>query len=127
MPLRGKTLILPLFSVAIGLVYLAVGLVGGQPGFAIAGAIVMFALAAVLVLVRKRSETVQGLLDRRDERINALDVQATAITGGVLLVAIATAFVVEIARGESGGPYVWLGCLGGVTYLVALVLLRLRR
>ena len=124
--MNAKTLTLPLLSAAIGVVYLVTGLAGGQPGFAVTGAVVMFGLAAVLLLVRGRSETVQGLMDRRDERINTMDLRATAATGAVLVVAILAAFVIEIARGESGAPYMWLGCLGGVTYVVSLVVLRLR-
>jgi hypothetical protein len=124
--MNAKTLTLPLVSVGIGLVYLGAGLAGGQTGFAVTGLLVMVGLAVVLLLVKRRSETVQGLMDRRDERINTLDLRATAVTGVVLIVSILTAFVVEVARGNDGGPYVWLGCLAGLTYVAALVVLRLR-
>ena len=113
--------------VAIGVVYVVAGLAGGQTAFAVTGAVVMFGLAGVLLLVRRRSETVQALLDRRDERINGLDLQATAATGVVLIVLILVAFVIEIARGESGAPYDWLGAIGGLAYAVAFLVLRLRR
>ena len=36
-------------------------------------------------------------------------------------------FVIEIAQGEDGAPYSALGALGGVTYVIAMVVLRLRR
>jgi hypothetical protein len=36
------------------------------------------------------------------------------------------AFVVELARGHDGSPYAWLGAVGGISYLVAIVVLRLR-
>jgi hypothetical protein len=124
---HSNSLTLPLVSAAIGIVYLVAGLAGGQTAFAVTGAAVMFGLAGVLLLVRGRSETIKGLMDRRDERINTIDLQATAATGIVLVVAVLAAFIVEIARGNTGAPYLWLGCLGGVTYVVSLVVLRLRR
>jgi len=43
-----------------------------------------------------------------------------------LVSVIIGAFVVELARGHDGNPYGWLGAVGGVTYLVAIVVLRLR-
>ena len=70
-------LTVPATAAAIGLVYLVVGLVGGRTWFGIGGLAIMLAFAGVLWLVRRRSETVQGLLDRRDERINTIDLRAT--------------------------------------------------
>lgn len=35
-------------------------------------------------------------------------------------------FVVEVARGGDGAPYSWLGALGGVSYLTAIVWLSRR-
>jgi hypothetical protein len=121
-----KRLSLPLTAVLGGVAYLIAGLVGGQPSFAAIGATVMFAVAAALLVARRHSETVEGLMTRRDERINALDLRATAVTGGVLVAAIIAAFVTEIARGNDGSPYDWLGCLAGVTYLASFVWFRVR-
>jgi hypothetical protein len=78
------------------------------------------------VLAARRSETVKGLLDGRDERITSIDLKATAFAGGVVLITIIGAFVVEIARGQDGLPYSWLGALGGVSYIGAVVALRFR-
>jgi hypothetical protein len=36
------------------------------------------------------------------------------------------AFVVEIARGHSGWPYSMIGAVGGVAYLAAVIVLRIR-
>jgi len=68
----------------------------------------------------------RGLLDRSDERLTGIDLRATAVTGLVLIWADLTAFVVQIARGADAAPYVWLGALAGVTYLVALFVLARR-
>jgi len=80
-----------------------------------------------VLLAARRSETVRGLLDRRDERITAIDLQATAITGLVVITAILVAVVVEIGHGRNGSPYTWLGALAGLTYLAAVIVLRVRR
>jgi hypothetical protein len=120
-------LTLPILSVVIGIVYLVVGLLGGRTTFAVVGLAIMLALALALWLVRGHSETVKGLLDRRDERINAIDLTASAVTGGVLILVLLIAFVVAVARGGSGAPYYWLLAIAGVTYLASLVVLRLRR
>jgi hypothetical protein len=119
--------IVPAISALIGVIYLVAGLAGGQTKFGITGLIVMFAFGGAIWLLRGRSETIQGLLDRRDERINDMDLRATAAAGGVVLVATIVAFVVDVARGNSGAPYYWLGAIGGVAYLAALVIQRVRR
>lgn len=120
-------LTVPAVAVAGGVLYLVVGLVGGQVWFGIGGLVVMVVFAAVLWLLRRRSETVKGLLDRRDERINAIDLTATAYAAGVLVIALIAAFAVSIARGGSGEPYDWLLAVAGISYVVAVVILRLRR
>lgn len=117
---------LPAMAVALGVGYLIAGMVGDNLGFGLFGLGLMVAIALVLVVARRRSETVQGLIDARDERINAIDQRATAITGTVVLAAVIVAFMVEVARGDDGQPYAWLGALGGVTYVAALAVLRWR-
>lgn len=119
-------LTVPAVAVVGGIVYLVAGLIGGQTWFGVAGFGVMVAFAGVLWLVRGRSETVKGLLDRRDERINTIDLTATSLAGGVVLVALFVAFAISTARGGSGAPYDWLLGLGGLAYIVAVVVLRLR-
>lgn len=103
------------------------GWLGGDRDFAIGGLVVMVAVAAAMLVAGRFSETVAGLLDRRDERINSIDTQATVFTGMVLITAVIVGFIVEIARGEDGSPYAMLGAIGGVSYVAALVLLRFRR
>jgi hypothetical protein len=56
-----------------------------------------------------------------------MDLRATAAAGAVVLVVTIGAFVVDVARGNSGAPYYWLGAIGGVAYVVALVVQRVRR
>lgn len=111
-PSHLTNLTLPLVSIGFGIAYLIAGWLGDDLGFGIFGAILMTGLALVLWLLRYRSETVQGLMDRRDERINAIDLKATAFAGTAVFTAIIIAFVVEIARGNHGSQYAWLGAVG---------------
>lgn len=117
----------PAVCVMIAIVYLIVGLLGGQPELAIAGPAIMLATAALFMLAARFSETVRGLRDRNDERLNAIDRDATLIAGVTVFVAVLILFVVDVARGHDGQPYATLGALGGVSYLLALLWGRLRR
>jgi hypothetical protein len=121
-----KYLATPIFGAAMGVVYLVAFLVAGNPVDGVIGFAVMVAFSAVLLLASRRSETVKGLLDHRDERISAIDVRATAVTALVMITVVIVAFVVQIARGQSGWPYGMLGFVGGVTYVVAVICLRVR-
>lgn len=82
-------------AVAIGVLHLIAGLQGGDEGFAWTGLAVMVGVAVGILLVSLRSETVAGLLDRNDERINSVDRDATLFAGLTLLVVVLGAFVVE--------------------------------
>ena len=118
---------IPLTALAIGLAYLAAGIVGGETVLGVFGLVVMVTAGAAFMLLSRVSETVAGLMNRRDERINSLDRDATLFAGSCVLAAILIGFVVEIARGEDGMPYAGLGAIAGVSYVLALVVLRLRR
>jgi hypothetical protein len=120
-------LLVPAISVLIGLAYLGGGVLGDNLEFGLIGLAVMVVLALVLLGLGRWSETVSGLLDRRDERINALDRDASLFAGMAVLLADLVMFVVEIARGEDGSPYYQLAAVGGGVYVLALVVLRLTR
>ena len=66
-------------------------------------------------------------LARTDHRFWQIDLVATAIAGMAVIAVIIGAFLVELGRGHDGNPYAALGAIGGVTYLIAIVVLRLRR
>jgi len=121
-----KYLATPIFGVLMGLVYLVALSVAGQPVWGVLALAIMVVFSGALLLARRRSETVKGLLDHKDERISAIDLRATAITALALIAVILIAFVVQIARGQSGWPYSMLGFVGGVTYIVAVIVLRVR-
>jgi hypothetical protein len=116
----------PLFSVAIGFGFLAVQWVGGHPGQGLASLAIMAALGVVFA-AGGRSETIRGLRgDGRDERFRRIDVNATAAAGVAVIVALLVGAFVELARGDDGAPYDWLAAVGGLAYLVAIVVQRLR-
>ena len=116
----------PLLSVALGIVVFAAQWIGGDPG----SGLVSFGILAgfgALILLGGRSETIRGLRgDGRDERFRMIDIHATALAGLAVILAIIVAFIVELAKGHSGSPYGWLGAIGGLTYLVAIVIFRIR-
>jgi len=116
----------PLLSVFLGLVLFAAQWVGGDPGSGLGSLGIMTAFGA-LILLGGRSETIRGLRgDGRDERFRMMDIHATALAGLAVILAIIVAFIVELAQGHNGTPYGWLGAIGGLTYLVAIVVFRIR-
>jgi hypothetical protein len=118
---------LPLFSVALGVAFFAAQWIGGNPGEGLVSLAIMTVFGALILVGGSRSETIRGLRgDGRDERFRQIDIHATALAGLAVITAILVAFAVEMARGEDGLPYSWLGAIGGLAYLVAVVVLRAR-
>lgn len=116
----------PLLAVALGLVVFAAQWVGGDPGSGLDSLGIMTALGA-LFLFGGRSETIRGLRgDGRDERFRQIDIHATALAGLAVILAVIAAFIVELARGHSGAPYGWLAGIGGITYIAAVIVFRIR-
>jgi hypothetical protein len=125
-PIHRSRWYLPAFSVLLGLLMLGAFVIGGNTGDGLAAFGVMVALAAGIP-VFGRSETVRGLSGPgRDERWAKIDVTATALTGLVLICVIIGAFLVEVAQGEDGEPWSQLGAVGGLSYVIAVAVLRWR-
>jgi hypothetical protein len=116
----------PTLSLAIGVGYFAAASAGGHPRQGVFMFAVMVVTAAGSVLFARRSETVRGLMDHGDERLANIDLTATAAAGMAVIIAVIIAFVADLARGGDGMPYSWLGAIGGVAYIIAVVVLRLR-
>lgn len=119
--------VVPGVAVLIGVAYLVAGLASGDTAFGIGGLALMTGLAVVMAVAARFSETAKGLLDRRDERINAIDRDASLVAGMTVLLAALVMFVVEVARGQDGSPYYQLAALGGVAYVLSLLWYRWRR
>ena len=117
---------MPLFALFLGGLMFAAQAIGGHPGDGLVSFGVL-TLTGALVLFGGRSETIRGLRgDMRDERFQRIDIHATAFAGTVVIVAIITGFLVEVARGHNGNPYTWLGAVAGVSYLAAVIVMRVR-
>jgi hypothetical protein len=107
-----------------GLGYLVAEIVAGQLAAGLFAFGFMLLVAAGFVLAARRSETVRGLMDQRDERIAGINLRATAAAGSLLIVAVIVGAMVELARGRSGAPYTWLAAVG---YVAAVAVERVRR
>jgi hypothetical protein len=117
---------MPAFSVFLGLLMLGAFLIGDEPGTGFASLGIMVALGA-LFFFGGRSETLRGLGGPgRDERWAMIDVHATSLAGSVVIAVIIGAFLVEVASGRDGSPYAQLGAVGGLAYVIAVVVLRSR-
>jgi hypothetical protein len=117
---------LPLFAVALGVAMFVAQWIGGDPRSGLVSLAILTGFG-ILILLGGRSETIRGLRgDGRDERFRQIDIHATAISGIAIITAIILAFMVEVARGHDGTPYSWLGAIGGLAYVAAVALLRLR-
>ena len=117
----------PAIGLMIGFAYFIAGWLGDDKAFAILGLALMVVTTAAFLLLSRVSETFAGLLNKRDERINHIDAQATQIAGLAVIGAVIVGFVVELAQGEDGAPYAMLGAIGGVAYVGSLVFLRFHR
>ncbi len=117
---------MPTFCLCLGGVVVLAAWLGGQLVTGLIGLAVMTCFGLFIALA-SGSETIRGLRgDGRDERFALIDLRATAVTGQVLIVAVIVGWLVEIARGHSGGPYDWLGVVGGLAYALAVAFFRWR-
>jgi hypothetical protein len=118
---------LPLFCVMLGSGCLAAFWAGGNRNQGLFSLALLGGLG-VIFLLGGRSETIRGLRgDGRDEYWQTLDLTATALAGLVLIAAVIAMCFWEWAHGRDGTPYSQLGAITGVSYVVILAALRLRR
>jgi len=111
------------YSTVLGLIVGAAAWIGGERLFAVLAVAILFVFGLVV------SVTPFGTLkaSSQDEREKAVGSEAALISYYVLIVVILIGWVVELARGNSGEPYVWLAAIGGATYGGALFVLNARR
>ena len=111
----------PLVCVLLGLAFLAVFWISGNPGAGLGSLAVMVAYG-LLLLAGGRSEIVRTLRGQApDERYGMFDLRATAITGTVTLSVLVGATLYELARGQDPSPYVPIIAVAAVTYLASLL------
>jgi hypothetical protein len=103
-----------------GLVVVVAELIGGEPAGMVIFAVALFGGVALLLALGGRSESIRAFRgDLRDERLDTIQLRAQALAGQLVILAVVVAFLVELALGNSGAPYDWLGAIGGFTYLAA--------
>ena len=116
----------PLVCVVLGLAFLTVLWISGNPGAGLGSVAVMVGYG-LLLLLGGRSEIVRTLRGQApDERYGMFDLRATAITGTVTLSVLVGAALYELARGQDPSPYVLIIAIAAVTYLATLLWLRWR-
>jgi hypothetical protein len=116
----------PLVCVLLGLAFLAVFWISGNPGAGLGSLAVMVGYG-LLLLVGGRSEIVRTLRGQApDERYGMFDLRATAITGTVTLSVLVWGTLYQLAQGQDPGPYVLILAIAAVTYLASLLWLRWR-
>ena len=114
------------FCIFLGVLMFGASAIGGHVVSGLGGFGVMAILGCVFFF-GSRSETIRGLRgDGRDERFAEMDLRATALSGGVLMMLTIGGFLVEIARGHSGAPFTWMGAIAGLTYIAGVIYIRLR-
>jgi hypothetical protein len=125
MPMHSRWF-MPAFSLFLGALMFGAFALGDDLGQGAISFAIMAVLAAVFAF-GGRSETISGLGGPgRDERWAMIDLRATAFAGGVVIVAVIAGFLIEVARGNDGDPFVLLGAIGGVAYVLAVAYLRWR-
>lgn len=117
----------PLCSLAVGAVVFAAFAIGGSAADGAKAFALFLGLAALFYFGSPRSDTLGGLGGAgRDERWAAIDLRASALGGFAVILATAGAWLYEIADGKDGSPYGQLLAIGGLAYIVAIVVLRWR-
>ena len=100
--------------------------IGGDRGGGLKSFAVFVALAALFAL-GGRSDTLRGLGGSgRDERWAMIDLRASAFAGLVVILVLGGAWLWELARGDDGSPYSQVLAVGGLSYVVAVAVLRWR-
>lgn len=117
--------VLPLFCLGLGGAALVASWLGGHPGTGLVSLAIMAAFG-VFLLLAAGNETLRGLTVGRDERFAQMDLRANAVAGLVLIITLIVAWLVDIARGQSGSPYYWLCAIGGLAYALAIAFFRWR-
>lgn len=115
----------PALGLAAGVAYLLAAWAGGHLRVGLGMAALMVAFSAGVLFASRYSETMRGLLDRRDERINVLDLNATAFAALAVIVAATVSVLVDLAQGRQPRD-AWIDGVACVAYLSAIVWQRIR-
>jgi hypothetical protein len=116
----------PSLCVFLGIVYLVVFWLSGNPAAGIGPFVIMVGYGALL-LFGGRSDILRVLCGQPpDERYRSFDLRATAFAGLVTISAVLGMFFYEIARGQYGNPYGVILVISAFAYIASLLILRWR-
>jgi hypothetical protein len=118
--------LLPLIYVALGVVILVAEAISGNAWSGLGWFAVMAACGAVYAFGGRFEVIRQARGDFADERDASINRKAMAATGTTLVIVLTGCIVFELARGNNPTPYSMLMAIGGVTYVVALLIQRYR-
>jgi hypothetical protein len=124
---EAQRLVTPVLAGVLGVVVFAAATAAGDVGLGLGMGLILWAYGGILLAFGRRSETV-GLLGGAapDERASLIGLRASAAAGYAVIVAVVAAFTWDVGHGGSGKPYLWLGAIGGLTFIVATIVLRRR-
>ena len=118
----GRRWAVPVLCVVFAVAYAAVFLAHHRPALAAAGAGVMLAYGAVLVIFSGRSEAVALLRDDgRDERRTVITTKAAATTFYLLVTLSVVMLFTQLARGVDPGTWGVVCAVGGFGFVVSLI------
>jgi hypothetical protein len=101
--------------------------IGGEPYLALILVAFYLVCSAIAYLWSGGRGDVAAIMRvQGDERQKMIDLQATAAAGGAVLVFSLCGAMVDLARGGTGNPWALICAVGGVSYVVALAVIRHR-
>ncbi len=111
------------YSLGLGAVVGGAALAGGNTALAVVS-LPLFAVFGVIMAV-----TPWGTLRARsqDEREQTIGKEAALVSYYAVVLTVTLSFLVELARGEDGQPWSFIGLVGGFSFLLALTVLSRRR
>jgi hypothetical protein len=123
MPTRSARWGVPLSCLLLGIAYLVVFWVSGNPVAGIGPFAIMVAYGALLFF-GGRSDILRVLRGQPpDERYASLNIRAMAFAGLVTISAVLGLFFYEISQGRTDTPYGVIGAVAAVAYIGSLLVL----
>ncbi|MBW8804580.1 MAG: DUF2178 domain-containing protein [Catenulisporales bacterium] len=124
---RGERWAVPALGLAFGVAFPAILLARHDVPMAVTALAIMIAYVAVLVFGSKRWEAAAVLRGQTtDERRQAIDQQAAAMTLRVLALVLSGGYVVSLVRGTGESTWAALGAVLGGVYIGSTILLTRR-
>jgi hypothetical protein len=106
------------FAVVMSGVLAAIFAVHGDVAMTVASPVILIGYALAVTLLGRRSETAALLSDQAaDERRTLIQLKAQAFSFNVLTAVLVGGFIVQIARGQQSGTFMWLGAIAGIVYI----------